>query len=149
MTTPGRGPGVEDRSDRWCVVGAGPAGLATAKNLGDADIPYDVVDRHDSPGGVWRYGEPGSTVYASTTMISSRRLIEFRGFAMPADWRDYPTHREALSYLVAYADHFRITPNLELGRGVASVRRCDDGWLVVLSDGTQRLYRGIVLATGH
>ncbi|MFF0745862.1 flavin-containing monooxygenase [Streptomyces sp. NPDC004111] len=145
---PADGPDGAD-GGRWCVIGAGPAGLTTAKNLRELGIAFDVVERREGLGGIWRYGEPGSSVYASTTMISSRRLIEFRGFPMARTGLPYPTHHEVLAYLRRYADHHDLARHIEYGRGATAVRRTADGWTVTFADGSRRRYRGVVVATGH
>jgi phytoene dehydrogenase-like protein len=37
--------------NRWLVVGAGPSGLAAARALREAGVPFDVVERHHDIGG--------------------------------------------------------------------------------------------------
>ena len=150
MKPPKSGPsGPDDRRDRWCIIGAGPAGLATAKNFRDAGLPFDIVERHDSLGGIWRYGEPGSTVYRSTCMISSKRLSAFRGFPMPATAQDFPSHREALAYLTDYAHAHQLQQHIRYTRAVRQVTRQGAAWAVTFEDGDCSLYRGVVVASGH
>ena len=35
-----------------CVIGAGPAGLAVARALGERRLPYTHIERHTGPGGL-------------------------------------------------------------------------------------------------
>ena len=60
----------QDRSDRYCIIGAGAAGITAAKNLREQGIPFDIVEREDDIGGTWYYGKPCSAVYRSVHMIS-------------------------------------------------------------------------------
>ncbi|MGW1728822.1 flavin-containing monooxygenase [Streptomyces sp. NPDC002306] len=150
MTAPPSGAvRAEDRTDRWCIIGAGPAGLATAKNFRDAGLPFEIVERHDSLGGIWRYGRPGSAVYRSTCMISSKRLSAFRGFPMPASAQDFLGHREALAYLTDYAHAHHLPAHIRYAHAVNRVRPAGTAWSVTFEDGTTSLYRGVVVACGH
>ncbi|MCX4857211.1 NAD(P)-binding domain-containing protein [Streptomyces canus] len=150
MSSPLTGPrGHDDRTDRWCIIGAGPAGLATAKNFRDASLPFEIVERQDSLGGIWRYGEPGGVVYRSTCMISSKRLSAFRGFPMPAAAQDFLGHREALAYLTDYAHANGLPEHIRYGLAVSRVRRAGAAWSVTFEDGRACLYRGVVVASGH
>jgi len=143
------GPLASDRSSRWCIVGAGPAGLTTAKNFQDLGIPFDVLERDQALGGIWRYNEPGSSVYRSTCMISSKRMTAFRGFPVPEHTQDYMRHDEGLAYLVAYARHHGLADQIEFDREVTKAYRTEHCWIVELADGEWRRYRGLVIATGH
>ena len=51
------------RLDRWLVVGAGPSGLAAARALREAGVPFDVVERHHDIGGLWDLENPGTPIY--------------------------------------------------------------------------------------
>jgi cation diffusion facilitator CzcD-associated flavoprotein CzcO len=42
-----------DTTERYCVIGAGTSGLATAKNFLDRQLPVDVIERQDDVGGNW------------------------------------------------------------------------------------------------
>ena len=93
-----------DRSDRVCVIGAGPCGLTACKNLAEAGILYDCLEQQDDVGGIWYYGSPHSSIFQSTQLISSKRLTEFAGFPMPSSYPHYPHHEQLLDYLRRYAD---------------------------------------------
>lgn len=139
---------VDDRSSKFCIVGAGSSGLAAAKALSDAGIPFDCLEREDDVGGNWYFGKPNSRVYASTQTISSKRLTEYVDFPMPDDFPEYPHHRQVWEYLRAYARRFGLYERIEFGVGVAKIER-SDGWSVTLQNGEVRRYRGGVIANGH
>ena len=75
---------------KFCVLGAGTSGLAVAKNFLQAGIPFDCLEREDDIGGNWYFGKPASSIYASTHLISSKRLTEYTDFPMPEDYPEFP-----------------------------------------------------------
>src|SRR5687767_14451749 len=106
-------------SDRWLVVGAGPSGLAAARALREASVPFDVVERHRGVGGLWDLDNPGTAMYESAHFISSKTQSAFDGFPMPATYPDYPSQRLILHYIRAFATQFDLAPSIELGVQVA------------------------------
>ena len=162
-----------DRSDKFCIIGAGSSGIAAAKNFLAAGIPFDCLEREDDIGGNWYFGASCSRVYASTHLVSSKALTEYGDFPMPAEWPEYPSHRQALAYLREYARAFGLYERIEFGVGVEwieesgvgsqesggngtrsgplGVPRGDRvlGRVVKLTNGEERLYRGVVIANGH
>jgi len=167
---------VDDRSSKYCIVGAGSSGLAACKALAEAGVPYDCLEREDDVGGNWYYGRPNSRVYASTHTISSKRLTEYVDYPMPDDFPEYPHHTQVWEYLRGYARRFGLYERIEFGCGVMRIERgtrnselgtadASGGsataaptsdfrlptspWLVTLADGSTRRYRGVVIANGH
>src|SRR5437764_4113192 len=86
---------------RICIIGAGPCGLTTLKNVVAAGL-RDVVcfDESDAIGGNWVFRETTDrmSVYETTHIISSNKLSAFDDFPMPADYPDFPSHRQMLGY---------------------------------------------------
>ncbi len=138
-----------DRSDRYCIVGAGSSGLAAAKNLRQQGIAVDVLERQDEIGGNWCYGKPSSRVYASTHTISSKRLTEYTDFPMPAHYPAFPHHTQVLAYLKSYADHFGLYEAIEFETSIDCVEPADRCWHVKLASGQVRRYAGVIVANGH
>jgi hypothetical protein len=135
----------------WCVIGAGPSGLAALRHLLAAGIPVECLEREPSIGGNWRFGSGTSRVFASTRLISSKRLTEFADFPMPRHFPAYPDHRQCLEYFEAYAKHFRLGRHITTGRSVERIEPLGpqgSGWLVH-SGGEPRRYAGVVIASGH
>ena len=139
-----------DRSDKFCIIGAGSSGIAAAKNFLAAGAPFDCLEREDDVGGNWYFGAPCSRVYASTHLVSSKVLTEYSDFPMPEEWAEYPSHRQALQYLREYARAFGVYERIEFGVGVENAKpQAAGGWEVTLSSGEARRYRGVVIANGH
>jgi cation diffusion facilitator CzcD-associated flavoprotein CzcO len=138
-----------DRSDRIAVVGAGPGGVCAARWLQDLGVTFDLLERNPDVGGIWDIAFPGSPMYESAHFISSRTLSGFRDFPMPATLPDYPSHRQVLAYLRAYADRHGLRGKAEFGVGVRRARpEGDASWVLELETGETRRYAGLVAATG-
>lgn len=138
-----------DKSDRFCILGAGTSGLAVLKNFLQRGIACDCLEREDAIGGNWCYGKPASSIYASTHLISSKRLTEYTDFPMPEEYPEFPHHELAFQYLQDYVRHFDLERHIEFNATVERIERADNGWLVRPTSGEDRLYRGIVIANGH
>jgi cation diffusion facilitator CzcD-associated flavoprotein CzcO len=138
-----------DRTKKILIVGAGASGLAVAKNLGQAQIAFDVLEREDDVGGNWYYGKPASSVYRSTHLISSKTLTQFTDFPMPEEYPDYPSHEQAWEYLRSYARTFQLYERIEFNQSVESIEPCGQEWAVALAGGEVRHYGGVVIANGH
>lgn len=135
----------------WCVVGAGPSGLAALRHLLAAGIRTVCLEREPALGGNWRFGSGTSRVFASTRLISSKRLTEFADFPMPRHFPAYPDHRQCLEYFESYAEHFGLLSHIETGVSVERIEPAGppgSGW-VVHAGGPPRRYAGVVIASGH
>jgi cation diffusion facilitator CzcD-associated flavoprotein CzcO len=142
-------------SRRVCVIGAGPCGLATVKNLLAAGID-DVVcyEEASAIGGNWVYDDAPDrrSVYRATRLISSKRLSEFEDFPMPDDYPDFPSHRQMLDYFEAYAKHFGLPARIVLETRVESASRLPDGkWSVATGPGGTRVetFDDLIICSGH
>lgn len=133
---------------RICIVGAGAGGLSMARALRRKGVAYDQFERHADVGGVWDQANPGSPMYDSAHMISSKTMSALMGFPMPADYPDYPGHRQVASYLRAFAAAYDLKRSITFSTSVESVKKVGSDWQVQLSDGTTRRYDGVIAATG-
>src|SRR5215470_2431831 len=133
---------------RVCVVGAGPAGLSLARAFLRHGVPFDVHERHRDVGGLWDQSNPGSPVYDSAHFISSRTHSQFHDFPMPADYPDYPSHRQVLAYMRSFADAYGLREHIRFDTGVKSGVPDGTGWSVTLSTGEVRSYASLVCANG-
>jgi cation diffusion facilitator CzcD-associated flavoprotein CzcO len=146
----------EKPGNRACVVGAGPCGLTTLKNLRAAGI-RDVVcyDKGSAIGGNWVFDERPErhSVYDATNLISSKRLSEFEDYPFPDHFPDYPTHRQVRAYFEEYAAHFGLTQFVQLATCVVrATLREDQRWAVTSTGpgGTRdEIFDYLIVCTGH
>jgi cation diffusion facilitator CzcD-associated flavoprotein CzcO len=132
----------------YCIVGAGPGGLAAARWLKELGVPFEGYERNPGVGGIWNIAFEGSPMYESAHFISSRTLSAFRDFPMPASYPDYPSHRQILSYIEAYADRFDLRRHFSFGAAIEAARPEGEAWIVRLAGGTERKFRGLITAVG-
>lgn len=131
------------------IIGAGPAGLVTARSLRERGIAYEQVERHSDVGGLWDVENPGTPMYDSAHFISSKTMSAFAGYPMPDEFPDYPSHRQILAYLRQFAAEYDLTESIRFNTSVTAIEPRDEGsWSVTLSDGSTKLYSGVVCATG-
>ena len=139
-----------------CVIGAGPSGLAAAKNALQAGLDVTVFEKNDKVGGNWVFDAATghSSVYENTHIISSKALSEFEDFPMPADYPDYPRHDRIQAYFESYARHFGLMPHIRFRHTVTSAEPQPDGsWRIGFTDaegnaGSAR-FDALMVANGH
>jgi Flavin-binding monooxygenase-like len=134
-----------DRSEYFAVVGAGPVGLAIAKALGEAKIPYEQLEADDDVGGNWYHG-----VYRTAHIISSRHTTEYGDFPMPDHYPDFPSRQQMVDYLRSYADKFNLRPQIQFNTKLVMAQPLpDQRWELALANGERRIYRGLIVCSGH
>lgn len=136
-------------SERYCIIGAGPAGLGVARRFAEAGIAFDVLERHKDVGGIWDLENPGTPMYESAHFISSKALSGYTDFAFPEGTPDYPSRAQVLAFIRSYADHHGLRKYVEQGVEVLNMEKHAAGWLLQLRGQPPRIYRGVVLANGH
>lgn len=108
------------------IIGAGIAGLCTAKTL--MALGYDVTVYEAEPdlGGVWS----SARRYPGLTTQNPRETYCFSDWPMPADYPEWPTGALMQAYLQSYADHFGVTPRIRFATRVITTRPLpgDSGW---------------------
>ncbi|MDQ3804275.1 MAG: NAD(P)-binding domain-containing protein [Acidobacteriota bacterium] len=136
---------LTDRSTHLVVIGAGPVGLAVARALAARRIAYEQLEADDDLGGNWYHG-----VYETAHIISSKRTTEYADFPMPADYPDFPSARQMLDYLRAYAEHFDLRRHIQFNTKVVMCLPLAGGrWEAELASGERRVYKGVVVCNGH
>jgi putative flavoprotein involved in K+ transport len=122
------------------VVGAGPAGLAAAAELGRAGIPAVVLERADAIGAAWRgrYDRLRLNTSRLTSRLPAARYR--RGTSL------FPTRDEFVRYLDDYAERNQL--DVRLGTRVERLDRDRGGWLVRTSAGELAAAQ-VVVATGY
>lgn len=129
------------------VIGAGPAGLATAALLRRRGLRAVVFDRRSEVGGSW----PGR--YDSLRLNTVRWMSDLPGLRMPRRLGRWVGRDEIAAYLEEYATHHGLETRLGVtvdgvqpaGSGAAGA---DTGWTISV-DGSPEHVAGVVVATGH
>ncbi|MGE3771914.1 MAG: flavin-containing monooxygenase [Gammaproteobacteria bacterium] len=128
------------------IIGAGVAGLATAKTLVACGHDCVIFERGTRLGGVWAAG------YSNFGLQVQRELYEFPDFPHAPETPDFTPGEQVQQYLERYARHFDVWPRIHFGTRVSSLRRDEkSGWVLTLeSAGTFREERFdfVVVCTG-
>ena len=135
----------------YAIIGAGPMGLASARNLQKLGIPFIGFEQHSDVGGLWDIDNPHSTMYESAHLISSKRMTEFAEFPMDDSVAPYPHHSEMRRYFHDYASHFQLRRHYEFNTRVIGLTPDGDGWMLLSErDGVQqrRRFDGVLIANG-
>ena len=140
---------VVNYTKKYCLVGAGPAGLVMARALIKEGVPFDWYERHSDVGGIWDMQNPGTPMYESAHFISSKYTSGFYGFPMPAEYPDYPSAQEILTYIQNFADKYDLKSRVNFGVSVIDAQPIEnDQWQVTFSNGVNQTYEGLINATG-
>ena len=133
--------------ERYCVIGAGAAGLGTMEVLQRHGIAFDCFEQSDRVGGHWH------TDYESLHLITSRDLSGFAGYPMPSHYPVYPSRDQMRDYLEGFASATGVRAHVRFGVGVERITPIGpagcDGWSVATSDGDERSYTGVLVCNGH
>src|SRR5580765_136079 len=122
------------------VIGAGPAGLATSRELARAGVAHAVLERGDAIGHTWTH------LYDSLVLHTGKHLSVLPGLPYPKATPLFPSRVDFIEYLRTYAAKF-IVP-VETGADVSAIEREASEWIVRTTDGATRRARALVIATG-
>ena len=107
------------------IIGAGPAGLATAYYLKQRGLPFRILER-EAAGATWRHH------YDHLHLHSLKEVSALPGLPMPEDYPPFPSGEQVAKYLADYAAHFA----LPVERGVrVTGARYEEGWRLTTTRG--------------
>lgn len=122
------------------IIGAGPAGLATAASLMEHGIRPEVIERGQAVGNAWL----GHYQRVRLHTVKEHSGLPRRGF--PDRYPRYVPREQVLEYLADYAAHFGIRPRF--GEELVAIRRAGERWQAECRSGLVIAADAVVLATG-
>jgi cation diffusion facilitator CzcD-associated flavoprotein CzcO len=142
--------------DRACIIGAGSSGIAACQVLQERGIPFDCFETGSAIGGNWRYlNDNGmSSAYRSLHINTSKKVMEYASFPMPAEYPNYPNHFQIARYFDDFADHFGLRERITFRTAVTRVEPAGKGWNVTTrhrdtGERTTTRYKAVLVANGH
>jgi cation diffusion facilitator CzcD-associated flavoprotein CzcO len=112
------------------IIGAGVAGLVTAKVLKQAGHDVVVFDRAPDVGGVWSR----TRRYPGLSTQSPKAQYSLSDFPMPKHYPEWPSGPQVQAYLEAYVSHFGLFAHLRLSTEVTRAQPSEDRWTVDYHD---------------
>ncbi|OCQ93899.1 hypothetical protein BCD67_20470 [Oscillatoriales cyanobacterium USR001] len=122
---------------RVCVIGAGSAGLTTAKHLLEKGIDVEILEKRDGLGGLWYFSKNSTGVSSSTFATSSKTYLQFSDFPFKKDVPHFPHHTIYLQYLKDYAEKYNILPLIKYDREVINLRKNGKEWEITVRHGNE------------
>lgn len=140
-------------ASKVAVIGGGPLGISTVKNLTEQGFDCTGFESRSYLGGIWKYNtDEHLSVQASTIFNSSKYRSSFTDFPFGDDVDDFPTWQQFLKYINDYADHFDVRRKFYLDTYVESITRDHGQWVITIKqkDGPQRkeIFEKVVIANG-
>ncbi|KAM6963225.1 flavin-containing monooxygenase 5-like [Aplochiton taeniatus] len=147
---------------RVAVVGGGSSGLACIKTCLDEGLEPVCFESSDDIGGLWNFKESPeegrSSIYRSLVVNTSKEMMCFSNFPMPAHYPNYMNNAQLLHYLRLYAQHFDLLRYIHFQTTVKSVRQRPDfsasgQWEVVTQNRERQeekhVLDGVLVCSGH
>jgi dimethylaniline monooxygenase (N-oxide forming) len=133
------------------VIGAGVAGLCSAKLLTEFGFDVTIFDKVPDVGGVWSQ----TRLYPGVTTQNGKDTYAFSDFPMPKAYPEWPSGAQVQQYLAAYAQHFDLERLVRLNTEVVSAELDEDlgRWTLTTRDLNSRAveqseFDQLIVATG-
>jgi indole-3-pyruvate monooxygenase len=114
------------------IVGAGPAGLATAACLNQLSIPYVILERDDCSASLWR-----NRAYDRLKLHLAKEFCELPHMSYPVDAPTYIPKNQFIKYLDDYIEHFNIQPKYHTTVESCTYDENKECWSIVARDATK------------
>lgn len=122
------------------IIGAGPAGLATAGRLRHANLDFTIIEQSQHVGNAWR------NHYDRLHLHTVKEWSHLPHLPFPDDYPRYVSRQQLVDYLTNYAQHFDIRP--KHGVEILNIKKVGNNWQAVAKNGETFLAKNIVVATG-
>lgn len=140
-------------SNAVAIVGAGPAGLVTARWLAQYGFEPVLFEAADRLGGQWNGASRLSGTWRGMRTNTSRVMTRFSDLDHAEGTPVYPSREEVHAYLERYAERFGLAARIRSRTWVEQLRRAyGGGWLLrSRRDGAVRTERfaRVVVASGR
>ncbi|RVE47467.1 hypothetical protein evm_007878 [Chilo suppressalis] len=149
---------------RVCIIGAGIAGLTSAKYLKEERISFTVLEATKYIGGTWRYDERvgvdenglpiHTSMYKHLRTNLPKPTMELLGFPIPKEYPSFPTREMYFNYIKAYAKLFDLEKYVKFLHYVVHVKRLQNKWRVKYKHISSQAeyeedYEYVIIGSGH
>lgn len=150
------------------IIGAGAAGLVSAREVLRSGFEVSVFEAASEVGGVWVYSDEveddltginprqrrHGSLYASLTTNLPRDLMAFSDYTFDSkgggddDWHRFPSHEQVLTYLNRFAADQELLPHIRFNSEVTDLKLTDKQWCVSVS-GEESRFDAVMVCSGH
>jgi indole-3-pyruvate monooxygenase len=139
----------EQMASEVVIVGAGPAGIATAACLNLHSIPNTILEKEDCLGSLWKKNS-----YDCLNLHLGKQFCQLPHFPHPRQAPNFISKSDFIRYLDEYAEKFQVTPKYQTCVKSASYDKETMTWHVVACDTStgeivEYSPRFLVMATGE
>jgi thioredoxin reductase len=122
------------------IIGAGPAGLAVAACLRQAEIPFIIIEQADKVGASWHRH------YDRLHLHTDKAHSALPYLPFPKHYPRYPSREQVVTYLKTYNRHFKLEPIF--GEAVTAAHHINGCW-EVQTPKARYCAPHLIIATGH
>lgn len=150
------------RTPRLAIIGAGPAGLSTARVfLANAShFKIQMFEKDYSPGGLWHYPDSdrlNRVMYDQLETNISKHLMKFSGFPFSSKVPHFPWRQDVYGYLMDYYHKFienQQNMQVHFNTTVVSLSKAKGFWKIVSKSNAtgkehEQEFDHVVIANGH
>lgn len=146
---------IQDDKRRVAIIGAGPAGLVSAKTMKEAGFDVTVYEIGSVVGGTWVFDNDNGRnfIYRNLHINTSKKLTAFEGWPFDPSVQRIPSHHDMARYLQSYAEHFDLYPHIRLKSEVTAIRQQPSSagakkWSVNVADGSAETFDIVIVCSG-
>lgn len=139
---------------RVAIIGAGPAGLVSAKTMKERGFDVTVYEIGSVAGGIWVFDNDNGRnfIYRNLHINTSKKLTAFEDLPFDTDVQRIPDHRDMARYLQRYAVRFGLMPLIRFQCEVVRIapREACAGrkWSVEAADGSVEAFDILIICSG-
>lgn len=136
---------------RVAILGAGPAGIVSAKYAIQNGFLPVVFDKKSMPGGLW---SAGTAIWEDMHSNSSRYSVMFSDFPWPEKASIIPAAKDVYNYLLSYINHFKLEKFFQFNTIVQLVKQLPNKkWQIIWTnyltgDRTTEVYDYLICSSG-
>ncbi|KAJ2702428.1 hypothetical protein FB645_004289 [Coemansia sp. IMI 203386] len=126
--------GIRVKANSIGIIGAGPAGLASARVLTENGYTQiKVLERNNEIGGVCTGGYP-TPLYDQLNTNLPKDVMQFPGFPFPSATPEFPSREQVQEYVRSYASHHNLRKLVQLNTHVLSISYVNNQWQCISRD---------------
>lgn len=149
---------------RVCIVGAGIAGLCSARHAKANGIEPIIYEQAEDIGGTWQYTdevgtnkygiEVHSSMYKNLRTNLPKEVMGFPDFPIPEEDASYISSENMMSFLQKYTENFSLRDHIQFLHYVIRIRPKNNKWEVIVKDLETETYKTeifeyVMVCNGH